>query len=201
MNFLRRKPSLPAALKPQLDKEERVVAWALVSDERAVVATNHGLWLPGSPAGSSSGGSAPAGSSSAGSRPAGSSARRLGWHEIHKAAWSGRELRITPAEQAEERDGYAVLVDGPIQSFLLLEPGQLPDQVRTRVTRSVAYTTHHPLPSGAGGVRVVGRRVPGRNGLSWAVRYDSGTPVTLPAVIELTDELVATAQGTMAAPE
>jgi hypothetical protein len=49
----------------------------------------------------------------------------------------------------------------------------------------------------AGGVRVVGRRVSGQNGLSWAVRYDAGTPVDLPAVIELTDELVAGAQGTV----
>ncbi|MBM2621785.1 hypothetical protein JIG36_40405 [Actinoplanes sp. LDG1-06] len=175
MNFLRRKPSLPAALKPALAPEERVVAWSLVTDDTAVVATNHGLWLPG---------------------PA-----FLGWHEIHKAAWSGRELRLTPAELAEERDGYTVLVDGPIATFLLLSPGELPDQVRTRVTKSVAYTTHHPLPSGAGGVRVVGRRVAGQNGLSWAVRYDSGTPVNLPAVVELTDELVAAAQGTMAPPD
>ena len=169
MNFLRRKPSLPAALKPRLSPDERVVAWSLVSDEQAVVATNHGLWLPGSP-------------------------EFLGWHDIHKAAWSGRELRITPAEIAEERESYTVFVDGPILAFLLLEPGELPDQVRTRVTKSVAYTVHHPLASGAGGVRVVGRRVPGQNGLSWAVRYDSGTPVTLPAVIELTDELVLAAQ-------
>ncbi|MDY7088306.1 MAG: hypothetical protein SYR96_24765 [Actinomycetota bacterium] len=174
MNFLRRKPSLPSALKPRLDPEERVVAWAPVADDAAVVATNHGLWLPGG-------------------------GKRLGWHEIHKAAWSGRELRITPAETAEEREGYTVLVDGPIVTVLLLEPGQVPDQVRTRVTKSVAYTTHHPLPTG--GVRVVGRRVPGQNGLSWAVRYDSGTPVTLPAVVELTGELVATARSTMAAPD
>ena len=176
MNFLRRRPSLPATLKPALGPDERVVAWSLVSDDQAVVATNHGLWLPGV-------------------------ASRLGWHEIHKAAWSGRELRITPAEPAEERDGYTVFVDGPVLTFLLLSPGDLPDQVRTRVTKSVAYTTHHPLPSGAGGVRVVGRRVPGQNGLTWAVRYDSGTPVSLPAVVELTGELVGTARTTMAAPD
>ena len=175
MNFLRRRPSLPAALKPRLGPDERIVAWCPAPEERAVVATNHGLWLP--------------------------DGRRLGWHEIHKAAWSGRELRITPAEVAEERDGYTVLVDGPVATFLLLEPGDLPDQVRTRVTKSVAFTTHHPLPSGAGGVRVVGRRVPGHDGLTWAVRYDSGTPVELPAVVELTDQLVATAQGTMAPPD
>jgi hypothetical protein len=65
--------------------------------------------------------------------------------------------------------------------------------VRTRVSRSVAYTAHHPLT--AGGVRVVGRRVSGRNGLSWAVRYDAGTPVQLSTVAELTDELVSAARS------
>lgn len=172
MSILRRRPKLPAALKPALESEERVLTWAPIADDRALVATNFGLWLP--------------------------EGRRLGWHEIHKAAWSGRELRITPAEVAEDRDGYLVLVDGPVVGFLLLEPGELPDQVRTRVTKSVAYTSHHPL--NAGGVRVVGRRVPGKNGLSWTVRYDSGTPVKLPAVVELTGELVSTAQGATAPP-
>jgi hypothetical protein len=152
VRLFRRRPSLPAALRPPLDPEERVVAWCTVAEsaDDVVVATNHGIWLP-------------------------SAVERLGWHEIHKAAWSGRELRITPSEVAVERDGYTVLVDGPAVSFLLLEPGELPDQVRARVTRSVAYTAHHTLPEGS--VRVVGRRVSGRNGLSWAVRYDSGTPV------------------------
>ncbi|MET0417838.1 MAG: hypothetical protein ABW022_17660 [Actinoplanes sp.] len=166
MNFLRRRPKLPAGLRPALGPDERVLAWAAVEDA-ALVATNHGLWQPGG--------------------------TRLGWHEIHKAAWSGRELRVTPAEVAEVRPDYAVLVDGPVVSFLLLEPGELPDQVRTRVTRSGGYTSHHALPTG--GVRVVGRRVAGEDGLSWAVRYDSSTPVNLPAVIELTGELVTAAQA------
>jgi hypothetical protein len=172
VNFLRRRPKLPAELRPALTSDERVLAWAAVEPSGAVVATNHGLWLP--------------------------DGKRLGWHEIHKAAWSGRELRITPAEVAEVRPDYAVLVDGPIVAFLLLEPGEVPDQVRTRVTRSVAFTSHHALP--AGGVRVVGRRVAGQDGLSWAVRYDAQTPVSLPAVIELTGELVAAAQ-TAASPQ
>jgi hypothetical protein len=166
-----RRPKVPAGLRPALEADERVLAWAAVQDQ-AVVATNRGLWLPG-------GG-------------------RLGWHEIHKAAWSGRELRVIPAEVAEVRDDYAVLVDAPPVTFLLLEPGELPDQVRTRVTRSVAYTTHHPLPQG--GVRVVGRRVSGVDGLSWAVRYDSGTPVDAEPVIELTGELVRAAQQATAPP-
>jgi hypothetical protein len=53
----------------------------------------------------------------------------------------------------------------------------------------------------AGGVRVVGRRVAGQNGLSWAVRYDAGTPVTLPAVGELTGQLVSAAQTATAPPD
>ena len=176
MSFLRRRPKLPAARRPPLEPDERVLAWAQIGegeDAPVMVATNRGLWLP--------------------------EGDRLGWHEIHKAAWSGRELRITPAEVAEERAGYAVLVDAPVRGYLVLDPGELPDQVRTRVTRSVAYTSHHPLP--VGGVRVVGRRVSGRDGLSWAVRYDSGTPVQLSSVVELTDELVAAAQGATAPPD
>jgi hypothetical protein len=172
VSIFRRRPKLPAALRPELEPDERVLAWAAVGDDQALVATNRGLWLP--------------------------DRRRLGWHEIHKAAWSGRELRVTPAEVAEQRDAYAVLVDGPVLSFLLLDPGELPDQVRARVTRSVAYTTHHPLP--AGGVRVVGRRISGNDGLSWAVRYDSGTPVDLEQVVHVTDELVGAARDATAPP-
>ena len=173
MNLLRRRPKLPVSLRPALDRDERVVAWAAIGDDRALVATNRGLWVP--------------------------ERGRLGWHEIHKAAWSGRELRITPAEVAEERVGYSVLVDGPQISFLVLDPGELPDQVRTRVTRSVAYTVHYPLP--AGGVRVVGRRVAGQDGLSWAVRYDAGTPVDAEPVVQMTEEMVVAGRIATAPPE
>jgi hypothetical protein len=175
VSIFRRRPKLPADKRPPLDPDERVLAWAHVGpdqDGAVVVATNRGLWVPG--------------------------AERLGWHDIHKAAWSGRELRVTPAEVAKVRDDYAVLVDAPILSYLLLEPNEVPEQVRTRVTRSVAYTAHHPLP--VGGVRVVGRRVSGVDGLSWAVRYDSGTPVDAEHVVKVTDEIVAAAQATTAPP-
>ncbi|WP_433828917.1 hypothetical protein ACQP2E_06325 [Actinoplanes sp. CA-015351] len=175
MKLFRRRPSLPAESRPPLASGERVVAWCLSGDstEDVVVATNHGIWLP-------------------------SAVARLGWHEIHKVAWSGRELRIIPAVVSSEREGYTVLVDGPAVTFLLLEPGEVPDQVRTRVTKSVGYTTHHTLPGGA--VRVVGRRVSGQDGLSWAVRYDAGTPVEDDEVITATDELVGAARETVAPP-
>ena len=177
VSFLRRRPKLPAALRPPLDADERVLAWAATGPDRAVVATNRGVWLP--------------------------DRGRLCWHQIHKAAWSGRELVITPAEVAEERAGYTVLVDAPVLTYLLLEPGEVPEQVRTRVTRSVAYTAHHQLQVddvAVGGVRVVGRRVSGADGLSWSVRYDAGTPVDAGPVVAVTDELVGAARDATAPP-
>ena len=176
MSLFRRRPKLPAALRPALEAEERVLSWAFVGEpgEQVLVATNRGLWLPGG--------------------------ERLGWHEIHKVAWSGRELLVTPAETAQRRDGYTVQVDAPVRGFLLLEPGELPDQVRTRVTRSVAYTSHHPLPPN-GGVRVVARRVSGVDGLSWAVRYDARTAVDADPIVEFTDRLVEAAQDATKPPE
>ena len=165
---VRRRPTRPAAQRPDRGPEERILAWSAIADDQVVVATNHGLHLPGRD--------------------------RLGWHEIHKAAWSGRELRVTPATVAQERDGYEVVEDAPVVTYLLLDPGELPHQVRARVTRSVAYTMHHPLAQSGAGVRIVARRIAGVDGLSWAVRYDPGVPAEAPAVIERTAALVAQAR-------
>ncbi|GAA4152328.1 hypothetical protein GCM10022251_20340 [Phytohabitans flavus] len=161
--LFRRKPKLPADQRPALEQDERILAWSPAADG-VVVVTNRGLWLPG--------------------------LHRLGWHEIHKAVWSGRDLVVTPASVVDERSDYKVVADQPILSMLLLDPGDVPDQIRARVTRSVAYTEHHPLPDG-GGVRVVARRVSGVDGLTWTVRYDPGTPKDEATV----DELVAAARA------
>ncbi|MFG1776977.1 hypothetical protein ACGFIG_11170 [Micromonospora sp. NPDC049048] len=174
MGLFRRKPKLPPADRPPLAPDERVLAWAAVGDGRGagvVVASNLGLWLPGR-------------------------TERLGWHDILKAVWSGRELTVTPAESTAERDGYLVVADRPAERYLLLDPGELPHQVRQRVTRSVAYTQHHPVPGGAG--RVAARRVPGVDGLTWTVRLDPGTPTDDPAVFAETDRLVAEARAATA---
>ncbi|MEH1102275.1 hypothetical protein [Micromonospora sp. CPCC 205561] len=174
MGLFRRKPKLPPADRPPLSADERVLAWAAVGDGAGggvVVATNLGLWLPGR-------------------------ADRLGWHDVHKAVWSGRELAVTPAERVAERDGYLLVADRPAESHLLLDPGELPHQVRERVTRSVAYTQHHPVPGGA--ARVAARRVAGVDGLTWTVRLDPGTPPDDPEVLAETDRLVAVARAATA---
>ncbi|MEV4757869.1 hypothetical protein AB0J86_22515 [Micromonospora sp. NPDC049559] len=187
MGLFNRRRKLPAERRPPFERDERLIAWAEVpagedaaggggavaAGSGVVAVTNRGLWLPGR-------------------------AERLGWHEVHKAVWSGRELAVTPAAPAEERDGYRVMVDRPVETYLLLEPGDVPHQVRTRVTASVAYTAHHRVEGGA--VRVVARRVSGTDGLSWTVRYDPGTPAADPAVVAQTDQLVAAARRAATAP-
>ena len=50
-----------------------------------------------------------------------------------------------------------MVVDEPVVSYLLVEPGEVPDNVRARVTKSVAYTSHHQLP----GRQTAGRFVQG----------------------------------------
>jgi hypothetical protein len=156
----------PPGSRPELERDERILTWASTSTEGVVVVTNRGLWLPGR--------------------------HRLGWHEIIKAVWSGRELTVIAGRVAEQRDGYDVVADEPAISTLLLEPGHVPHQVQVRVLKSVSITNHHPLPGG-GGARVVARRASGVDGLRWTVRYDPDTPID-DEVRAWTDELVAHAR-------
>src|SRR4051794_17155902 len=118
-----RRRRLPAAQRPELGRDERIVGWAEAAGGASVVVTDLGLWLPGTPA-------------------------RLGWYEIHKATWSGRELAIVASREVGTGDGYAVVVDQPGSVHTLLDPGNVPMQVRVRVTKSIAYTQHHPLSGG-----------------------------------------------------
>jgi len=166
--FRRRK--LPAGARPALGRDERIVAWAGTAGPEAVVVTNHGVWLPSHPG-------------------------RIGWHEIHKATWSGRQLTVVGAREVENLDGYAVLADQPVGSHTLVEPDNVPNQVRVRVNKSIAYSQHHPEP----GVRVVARRVPGVDGLRWTVRYDDGVDPADPAVRVATAELVEYAKASLIA--
>ncbi|GAA1345369.1 hypothetical protein [Actinocatenispora thailandica] len=162
-----RRSRLPAEAKRPFEAAERLVAWAPVAGGHSaggtagdgyLVATDRGLWLPGHH-------------------------DRLGWHEIHKATWSGRQLTVIPARlvrsAGEAPDAPAdVFADDEPLVYRIDDPGELPYQIRVRVTKSVAFSTHHELPNG--GVRVVARRIPGRDGLHWALRYDEGTAVIGP---------------------
>jgi hypothetical protein len=132
---------------PMLPAGERVTAWGTTADGQTVVATQLALWLP-----------------------TGEGHRRLPWQDVHKAAWSEGTMTITPGVEVEP----GVVADGTVARLRLAEPRDMPGEVRARVTRSVAYSSHQPLTGLGGGVRVVARRVPGEDGLTWVLRFDEG---------------------------
>jgi hypothetical protein len=151
----REKP--PAEAVARLDRDERVVSWA-PAPGGAVVATPLGLWLPGVP-------------------------DRLPWHLIDKAIWRSDTLTLIPAVDS----GGGVLVEQPPRSVRLEQPRDIPQTVRARIEKAIAFTRHHPLPGTEGtgvrrGVRVVGRRVPGQDGVSWQLVFDAGVDRDDPAV-------------------
>jgi hypothetical protein len=164
---LKRVRRIPADSRPKLDRDERVLGWARAEPSGVVVVTTRGVFLPGRD--------------------------RLGWHEIHKATWANSHLTVIPSRQVGEGEGYAVMADADPVMVALPRPDDVPAEVRTRVTRSVAYTAHHDVPGG--GLRVVARRIAGRNGVLWHVRYDEGTDPADPEVVASTALLVAEASA------
>jgi hypothetical protein len=158
--FRRERPP-EEALMP-LDRDERVVSWGTIEDGSTVVATPRGLWFP-----------------------AADGPERLAWHLIDKAVWRDGTLTVTAAVDT----GDGVLDELPPRTVRLATPRDLPATVRARVERSIAYTNHHALRP-AGGVRVVGRRVTGQDGLAWQLVFDAGTDRDDPAVREQATRLV-----------
>jgi hypothetical protein len=65
--------------------------------------------------------------------------------------------------------------------------------VRERVNASVAYTNLEQLPQG-GAARIVARRISGRDGLFWFVRYEGRVDRNDPGVISATSRLVDAAK-------
>jgi hypothetical protein len=151
---LLRRERPPAEALRSLEPDERVLSWARLDDGSVVVATPLGLWLP-----------APEGP------------ERIAWHLVDKAVWRGGTLTVIAAVDP----GDGVLEEQPARAVRLAEPRDLPATVRTRVQRSIAYTRHHTLRPN-GGVHVVGRRLPGQDGLTWQLVFDAGTDRNDPAL-------------------
>lgn len=146
----------PGAVRARVGSE-RVLAWATTADGGTVVATRRGLWLP---AGTEVGDADP-----------------LPWHLIDKATWSDGVLSIVAAVEV----GDGVLEELAPTRPRLAQPGGIPAAVRERVTGSIGYSRYHDLPP-TGGVRVVGRRVVGQDGLTWYLVFDPGTDRTDPVI-------------------
>ena len=143
----------------QLDADERVVSFADV-DGGVVVATPRGLWWP---------------------FPGGM--RRIGWERVDKAVWTEGRLTVTEADLIDD----LLLVDRPPISARVVTPRDLPPTVRKRVESSVVRSEVYPVPGGA--ARFVGRRIPGRDGVTWWVRLERGTRDTEATRAAITDRI------------
>ena len=92
---------------------------------------------------------------------------RIDWPDVERVSWQRPQLTvhgIAPVAGAGSR--RQVALDD--------EDGGLPEVVRSQVTASIGWSRHHQLQPG-GGVRVVGRRRPGRELLDWQLVYDRDT--------------------------
>ena len=93
----------------------------------------------------------------------------IGWEfVVDKAVWY-ESLTVTEADVIDDM----ILVDRPPVSTRIVNPRDLPPTVRKRVESSVVRSEVHPVPGGA--ARFVGRRIPGRDGVTWWVRLEPGT--------------------------
>jgi hypothetical protein len=93
---------------------------------------------------------------------------RIGWHLVDKATWRDGVLTVVAAVDS----GGGVLDELPPRSVRITVPRDLPQTVRVRVERTIAVSRRYLLPGG--GVRLVGRRVPGLDGVTWQQVFDPG---------------------------
>jgi hypothetical protein len=153
MGLLSRWVRPPVEFRKLLGGSDRVLAIADTGggpDSTVVIATQYALWLPDGAA----------------------SWQRVGWNDIVKATWTDGILEVT--DGALGPDG--IVEDHLPARFPLAEPRNLPSVVRTRVEASIARSELVNLPGGP--ARIVARRVPGVDGVTWTARFDSGTPAT-----------------------
>jgi hypothetical protein len=142
---------VPSGFTGELGADEHVLAVAGVRDGGHLVATSHGLWVPGE-----------------------ALARRIGWHLVSKATWTGAVLAVTEAQERSSAGEAVLLADLPARQYELAAPGALPRVVQAKVTASIRSRHHQELPGG-GGAWFVQRKVPGRDGIVLQVRADPGS--------------------------
>lgn len=112
----------------------------------------------------------------------------LAYHEVERVSWRRPELLIVESAPIEGTGAH--------HRLRLHSDGDLPEVIHTRVTGSVAWQQHWRLSSG-GGVRVVGRRQPGRDALDWQLVFDPGTDINDPDSLSEAGERLRLARRTL----
>jgi hypothetical protein len=128
-----------------LDREERVLSWADTDTGRVVLATPRGVWWPDA-----------------------DGYRLIGWQFVDKAIWREGVLTVVQADVLDD----LLLVDRPPVAARLATPRDLPPTVRKRIEANVVRSELVAVPGGA--ARLVARRVPGHDGLTWLARLEAG---------------------------
>jgi hypothetical protein len=113
----------------------------------------------------------------------------LRWSDVERALWQRPRLTVTRVSQVEGSGAQSVVT-------LSEDDGDLPAVVRTRVSASVAWSSHSRLVP-AGGVRVVARRRPGVDTLDWQLVYDRDTDPADPGVRAQAEQLLEAARRTI----
>lgn len=101
------------------------------------------------------------------------SGERWDWCDVERVTWKRPTLLVLGIAE--------VGGTGERRQLELRDGGDLPEVVRSAVTASIGWSAHYRLRP-TGGVRVVGRRRPGRELLDWQLVYDAGTDVDDPAI-------------------
>lgn len=114
----------------------------------------------------------------------------LAWDEIERAHWETPSLQLIElTEQEGAGPRHEVTLD-------LDHDTDLPEEVRTRVSASYAWSSHVKLRP-AGGVRIVGRRRAGLEVLDWQLVFDRDTDPADPALRAQAEEHLAAARRTI----
>lgn len=113
---------------------------------------------------------------------------RVAWADVEKATWRRPQLVVLQVAPVEGT--------GPREALELVDDERLADVIRSQVTASIGWSDHVRLAP-AGGVRVVGRRRPGRELLDWQLVFDAGTDADDPALRAQADAVVARARRTI----
>jgi hypothetical protein len=114
----------------------------------------------------------------------------LGWDEIERAHWEKPVLRVI---ELTEREGSGTRHEVALD---LAHDTDLPQEVRTRVSTSFAWSSHVKLQP-AGGVRIVGRRRDGMEVFEWQLVFDRDTDAADPTLRAQAEQALAAARRTI----
>ncbi len=115
-------------------------------------------------------------------------AERLPWSQVERVVW--RPPTLTLVEVSE------VQGSGRARSWELADDHRLAETVQAEVTSSIGWSDRRVLhPQGA--VRLVGRRVPGREVLAWQLVFERETDATDPHLRAQAEELLGALRRTI----